>query len=88
MLHSEVIEINEALRYGIEEFRGLLRQFNDLAFAQMQGEINSQDEHYRRKQQEQQIRKILSVYKAKGSLAFASLTSALLVKSLRQSLRA
>ena len=32
-LHSEVIEINEALRYGIEEFRGLLRQFNELAYA-------------------------------------------------------
>ena len=50
-LHSEVIEINEALRYGIEEFRGLLRQFNDLAYAQMQGELNSQDAHDRRKQE-------------------------------------
>ena len=48
-LHSEVIEINEALRYGIEEFRGLLRQFNELAYAQIQGELNSKDAHERRK---------------------------------------
>lgn len=50
-LHSEVIELNENVKYGIEEFRGLLRQFNELAYAQIQSDLNSQDAHERRKQE-------------------------------------
>ena len=48
-LHGELIELNEALKYGISEFHGLLRQFNELAEAQIQGDLNSQKAHNRRK---------------------------------------
>lgn len=41
MLHSRILYIGE-------EFKGLLRQYNDLAYAQMHGEINAMEANQRR----------------------------------------
>ncbi len=50
-LHSNILNIYANLQDTFLEFQGLLKQFNELAYAQMQGELNSQDAHARRKQE-------------------------------------
>ena len=48
-IHGGLLQVIIDTKYGIQEFQGLLHQFSTVAEAQIQGELNSQDAHDRRK---------------------------------------
>ncbi|MBQ7544937.1 MAG: CotH kinase family protein [Synergistaceae bacterium] len=48
-IHGGLLQVVSDIRYGIQEFQGLLHQFSALAEAQIQDELNAQDANERRK---------------------------------------
>ena len=48
-LHRLILGLGDDILYEGSEFEGLLRQYSDLAHAQLRGELNSKDAHERRK---------------------------------------
>lgn len=55
-LHQTVLDIIENIKFRVEEFQGLLQQFDMLAEAQMLGALNGVEAHERRKAEIQQER--------------------------------
>ena len=53
-IHGGLLQVISDIKYGIQEFQGLLHQFSAVAEAQIQNELNSQDVHDRRKAEIQQ----------------------------------
>ena len=53
-IHSGLLEVIEDIKYGVQEFQGLLHQFSAVAEAQIQDELNAHDAHERRKAEIQQ----------------------------------
>ena len=53
-IHSGLLGVIENIKYGVQEFQGLLHQFSAVAEAQIQDEVNAVEAHERRKAEIQQ----------------------------------